>query len=205
MGKSTLPRVELSTEQIAMIERMAASRVPHDVIARILNISRDQFDRLMNRDSALRSAIDRGRALGTDRAYQTAYNMAMGYRREIEYSYRPRRGAKWKQGFRYEDVPPDANVLKFWLKTQEKWKEVDAIEVSGPGGGPIPVQEMDPAERAARIEYLMRLRQRLIKEGPRQITRKQEKAIEAEFEDMADVQVEVQAEGEADGGETTED
>ena len=31
------------------------------------------------------------------------------------------------------------DMTKFWLKSQAKWKETSAVEVSGPNGGPVEI------------------------------------------------------------------
>lgn len=156
-----MSRKTLTPEQIKMVEGMAAMRMPSDKIAVILGVSKDTFERMMKRDKELGAAVERGRARGTQKAYSTAFQVATGYTRTYEVDWFNPKTGRWEKRSKTEDVPPDVNMLRFWLKTQEGWRETDRLEITGAGGGAIKVDEMTPAARREKIEHYLKLREKL--------------------------------------------
>jgi len=156
-----MSRKTLTPEQIKMVEGMAAMRMPSDKIAVILGVSKDTFERMMKRDPELGAAVERGRARGTQKVYSTAFQVATGYTRTYEIDWYNPKTARWEKRTKTEDVPPDVNMLRFWLKTQEGWRETDRLEITGAGGGAIKIEELTPAARREKIEHYLKLREKL--------------------------------------------
>ena len=49
----------------------------------------------------------------------------------------------------------DTAAMIFWMKTQAGWREKQAIEYSGPDGGPIQTEDVTPADKVrARIDAI---------------------------------------------------
>ena len=152
---------KLSADELKLVQGMAEQRLPLHNIAMILKVSDSTLDRMIRDQPDLRDAIYRGRAVGTQKAYRAAFELATGYTRVHKIRSYNQRTGKWTVKTREEDIPPDPNMLRFWLKTQEGWRETDRIEISGPGGGPIQVEEMSVAEREAHLDKLLKLRERI--------------------------------------------
>lgn len=161
MKKRPTKLSKLTPEQLTMIEGMAQQRLPLHNIAMILGVSDSKLDKMIRENEELRQAIYRGRAVGTQKAYRSAFELATGYTRVHKIRTYNQRTGRWTVRTREEDVPPDPNMLRFWLKTQEGWRETDRIEISGPGGGPVQVEEMSVAEREAHLDKLLKLRERI--------------------------------------------
>lgn len=75
------------------------------------------------------------------------------YRRELDISHKisnimvARKALEMAMSGRFPDM------TKFWLKAQAKWKEVAAVEVSGPNGGPVEIgSARDKLARAMGVE-----------------------------------------------------
>lgn len=151
----------LSPEQIKSLEQMCAFRMNQRDIAAILGISETTLQRLLKYSQPAREAADRGRAKGSLKAYSTAFQLATGHEVEKEVvKYNAHRG-RYETVKVMEKVPPDSNMLRFWLQTQEGWRRTDKIELSGPGGGPIAIEEMTPEQREKRIDHLLKIRARI--------------------------------------------
>jgi len=144
-------------EQIDMIEKMASVRMPMVTIAGFLDVSKDCLEKRAKKDKVLQAAIDKGRTKGTMKVYQTAFQLATGYKRAREVFDQE----KGKMKTLYEDVPPDPVMLKFWLKTQEKWRETDRLELTGKDGAPLTVATLPAADRKREIARLEGLRAHL--------------------------------------------
>jgi hypothetical protein len=148
-------RIKLTPEQIKMVEAMAAIRLPNEQIATILGISRDGFENYAKRNKQVKSALEKGKAQGSQKVYQTAFQLATGYVRTYESEWFNPGSKRWETRTAREAVPPDPKMLQFWLKTQEKWREVDRLELTGPDGSPLSVTEIPREARQAKlVKYL---------------------------------------------------
>ena len=150
-------RIRLTPEQIKMIEGMAAIRLPNEQIAMILGISKEGFEKYAKRNKATKAALEKGKAQGSQKAYQTAFQLATGYTRVYETEWYNPSTKKWETRLARESVPPDPKMLQFWLKTQEKWREVDRLELTAADGRPLAVSELPPEERRAKMVKYMEL------------------------------------------------
>lgn len=148
-------RIRLTPEQIKMLEGMAAIRIPMEQMAMILGISKDGLEKYAKRNKETKAALEKGRAAGSQKVYQTAFQLATGYVRTYEAEWFNPNTKRWETRTARESVPPDPKMLQFWLKTQEKWREVDRLELTGPDGSPMSVTEIPREARQAKmIKYL---------------------------------------------------
>jgi hypothetical protein len=46
-------------------------------------------------------------------------------------------------------------MMMFWMKTQEKWREVDRIELTGKDGKPLAVTQLNREQRVQKIEQYL--------------------------------------------------
>lgn len=69
------------------------------------------------------------------------YRRATGYTRTIETIKTGEDGKESREVKVMDHLPPDVNAAKFWLmnRRKEEWKERLSKEVSGPDGGPVPL------------------------------------------------------------------
>ena len=159
----------LTPEQINMIEGMAQYRMPTEIMATILGISKETFERMCKRNKKLAEALERGKARGSTKAYTTAFQLAFGYEEEREVW--EERSVWNKQAGMWEKhqvpkrikvkVPPDTNMTRFWMKTQERWREVDRLELTGPDGTPLKVAELPADLRREKIDRYQKLQEQM--------------------------------------------
>lgn len=159
-----MPRKKnLTDEQIKMIEAMCQYRMPMEQIANIVGVSKDTFEKWARSNRQLKQAIQNGRSKGSAKAYMTAYQVAFGYRttkkvaEEAEvFSEKLGRYIKKVVEKTVEvDVPPNPQMMMFWMKTQEKWREVDRIELTGKDGKPLAVTQLNREQRVQKIEQYL--------------------------------------------------
>lgn len=154
----------LTPQELAQLQVMASIRLPQKTMALILGISEATLERMAKHLPEVREALDKGMATGEAKAYQTAFQLATGYETEVKTKRYDRSLRKWVVETETVKIPPDPHMLRFWLKTQCGWRENIHLELSGPGGGPIPIEEMSPQDRQNRIEKLLRLREVLARD-----------------------------------------
>lgn len=111
MGRPRKMRV--TPEMIRQVETMAGLGMKMPEIGLVLNLGARTLRRYKEQEPLLQAAYERGRAAG-----------AMIVQKSLRL------------------LIADGNVAAtiFYLKTQCGWREKDRIEVSGPDGGPIPVE-----------------------------------------------------------------
>ena len=150
-------RLSLTPDQIKMLEGMAAIRLPNEQIARILGVSRETFEKHLKRNKAARLALEKGKAQGSQKVHQTAFQLATGYTRQYEQEWFNPKTKQWETRIAREVVPPDPKMLQFWLKTQEKWRETDRLELTGPDGAPLKVTELPRETRQEKLRQYLEL------------------------------------------------
>lgn len=193
-----MPRKKnLTAEQIKMIEAMCQYRMPMEQIANIVGVSKDTLEKWARRNKELRAAIKNGRSRGSSKAYMTAYNVAFGHRTTKQVAeetevWSDKLGKYIKKVVEKTvtvDVPPNPQMMMFWLKTQEKWREVDRLELTGADGKPLTPKELPREVRVAKLEKYMALyaslqlaRERMAQVIPAESTRVEDPALPASEE-----------------------
>lgn len=110
------PKPELTEDQMRQLETMAGYGLTVDKMAAILGFSKKTLERIMADNPAVSDAIEKGRSTAESAITKTAYEMA-------------------KSG----KVPA---MTMFWLKCRARWREVHSVELSGPDGGPLRLEEL---------------------------------------------------------------
>jgi len=95
-------RIELTEEDLRQIEVMAGIGLRVPDISSIVGLGHNTLYKLMKRDPRISDHINRGRAKAVSAVAQTAYQLAKGGK-----------------------CP---SMTMFWLKTQQKWREVHTEE-----------------------------------------------------------------------------
>jgi hypothetical protein len=121
------PKPKLTDEQIRQVETMAGLGLSTERMAAILDIAPRTFDRIIADNPEVSGAIEKGISTAHANVTKTAYSLAVSGK-----------------------VPA---MTMFWLKCRARWKEVHAVEVSGPDGKPVEVSDKS-AERKARRALL---------------------------------------------------
>lgn len=101
------------------------------------------------------AALRTGREFAHERVERAAYQCAVGYTiQEIKLFHH--------QGMVVEhpvDVyyPPDGKLAMRWLESAraKKWANPNKVELSGPGGKPVEIENMDSKELAKRIAFTL--------------------------------------------------
>lgn len=154
----------LTPDELQMVERASTIRTPLDDIAIILGVSGATLERMIARDPAVKEAVERGRAKGGQVVRTTLFNLATGYTKEVERPYNhPLGDGQWERRIEKVKVRVEPNpfMLAFLAKTQYGFRENDRLEISGPGGGPIPIDQMKKHQRDERIDKLIAIRAKL--------------------------------------------
>lgn len=105
------PKKPLTKKQIESLSRMAGQGLTNEQMGAIFCMSKKTFERRMKDTPGGFDALEKGRAQAGDRVSQTAFDMAVSGQSPA--------------------------MTMFWLKCRLRWREVQALEVSGPDGGPI--------------------------------------------------------------------
>lgn len=105
------PKKTLTKQQIQSLSRMAGQGLTNEQMGAIFGMSKKTFERRMKDTPGGFDALEKGRAQAGDRVSQTAFDMAVSGQSPA--------------------------MTMFWLKCRLRWREVQAVEVSGPDGGPI--------------------------------------------------------------------
>lgn len=125
MGTPGRPKIELTDEQVALIEKLAGFGLTQAQIAECLPMSeRTLRNRLQEGgDPEISAAYARGRAKDARTLSERHRDIALG---EVE-------DAK---------VSDQRKALEWRLERQHGWAEKLKHELSGPGGGPVEVTEV---------------------------------------------------------------
>lgn len=105
----------LTDEQIKRLMKMAGQGLNLKQMAALIDVSDATLDRLIERDSRVKEAIEKGRAEASEAITNTAYRLASSGRHPA--------------------------MTMFWLKCRERWKETSVHELSGPDGKPIETKD----------------------------------------------------------------
>jgi hypothetical protein len=176
----------LTPDELQMVERASSIGTPLDDLAVFLGVAPSTLDRMIARDPALKEALERGRARGGQVVRTTLFNLATGYTKEVEKPYNhPLGDGQWERRIEKVKVRVEPNpfMLAFLAKTQYGFRENNRLEISGPGGGPIPLDQMKPHQRDERIEKLIAMRAKLAVAG---------KVTDVELEDDGVEEVELE-------------
>jgi hypothetical protein len=147
--KNKEKKIKLTSEQLKALEGMSKVRLPVDMMAAILGISKSTLERLTKGDAAVREAISRGRANASGLVRNTLFRLATEKVEVVEKTVEGK-NVKTKTYTR----EPDMRAMELWVTTQEGFKRTDKLEVTGPDGGPIETTELSKKERAAAIKAL---------------------------------------------------
>jgi len=113
---------KFTEEELERVKMYSSIRLPNHQIATLLKISKDYFDELVNKDSALRNALEEGRSKGSLKARKNLFQKA------------------------FDDG--DVQAMKFWCQTQEGFKITEHVEHTGLNGGPIATVQVEETEEA---------------------------------------------------------
>ncbi len=89
------------------------------------------------------AAIKEAKAEADNRVEQTLFRRATGYTVPVEKVFQFQ--GKIIKADTFEHVTPDTTAAIFWLKNRKpaEWRDVKASELSGPGGGAIPLERIE--------------------------------------------------------------
>lgn len=114
-----------------LLYTMGMYRMRVEMMAQMLGMSKSTLERALKkkRYSAAREALLRGQAVATFDVTKTAYTMAKSGKHPL--------------------------MTRFWLKTQERWRETDRLELTGANGGPVKTTDLTPKERKEKLSKLL--------------------------------------------------
>ena len=94
-------------------------------------------------------ALKVGKVEADERVKRALYHRAVGYEQEAVKIFMPAGAAKPVYAPYTERIAPDTTAAIFWLKNRDpaNWRDRQALEVSGPDGGPV--QTIDPTKLSA--------------------------------------------------------
>ena len=123
------PRRQLTDQEIKLLEKYCALRLPMSVICNLLEMGETPIlDQVKKRDE-VRRAFYGGRAKATTEVHRTLFEMAT--------------------------KDKNFQALKFWCMTREEgFKLKSTLELSGPDGKPIESRELTKDELKARVMQL---------------------------------------------------
>jgi hypothetical protein len=108
-------RRQLTEDELKLLEKLSAIRLPLDMICDILEIGETDLRELKKKNDNVRRAFRGGLAKSSRDVRTTLYHMAV---REKNFQ-----------------------ALRFWCETQENFKRADKLEISGiPNAAPIKVE-----------------------------------------------------------------
>lgn len=123
--KGGRPAFEPTADQRKTVKAMAGYGIPHDDIARVVDIAPKTLRK------HFRDELDTGETIATVNVARNLYAQATGT----------------AQG--------SVGAAIFWLKARAGWSEKVTVENVGKDGGPIQYEDMAADERAQRIEDLI--------------------------------------------------
>lgn len=87
-------------------------------------------------------ALKAGKDVADERVERSLYQKAIGYEQDEVKIFMPSGAKKPVYAEFRAKVAPDTTAAIFWLKNRrgERWRDVKATELSGPGGGPVAVK-----------------------------------------------------------------
>jgi hypothetical protein len=135
------PRELATDEELRLIEQFAP-QIQQDELCLILRIPQRTFQDMVRRDPRISASYKEGRARLKARLGQTATRLALGQRETVQID------KKGKRTVVVEEVRPDTQMLKFVLERQHNWRP-PSVELSGPQGGPIPLEHEIPYDAIA--------------------------------------------------------
>lgn len=152
-----------NTSQLEEIKSFASIGLPDKKIADKLSMSESTFDRAMKYNTALRKAMNEGRAQVSANVRGSLYERAMQSRtikkKKFETKWNPEKKEFQKICTEEHEIEIPANdaLLQFWCNTQEDFKVKTGIEISGPGGRPIEAKDVSPEDIKKELEKLRKL------------------------------------------------
>lgn len=106
------------------VETMSGLGLTVDKMAAIFGLSKKTFERIVADNPEVSDALEKGRAAAEANVTKTAYSLAVSGK-----------------------VPA---MTMFWLKCRARWREVQAVEVSGPNGNPLEISDKSEERKARR-------------------------------------------------------
>lgn len=87
-------------------------------------------------------ALKAGKDVADERVERSLYQKAIGYEQDEVKIFMPANAESPVYAPFRAKIAPDTTAAIFWLKNRrgERWRDVKATEVSGPGGGPVAVK-----------------------------------------------------------------
>lgn len=140
---------------VAQVEEMRALGKTERQIASALEVSDSTLFKWRHMYPAFGEAWQRGTDRASGLVEQALLQRATGYETRREKVAFDKDGNVLRATYR-EHVPADVGAIKYWLgnRASDRWQDRQAIEHSGPDGGPIELQ----ARQAAISDLLAELR-----------------------------------------------
>ena len=122
---------------------MALEGATDQEMADFFGVDVRSLQRWKNTQPSFRHSIKAGKDATDSRVERSLYERALGYERD-EVDIRVVNGEIVQTPIR-KFYPPDTTAAIFWMKNRKpaEWREVKAVELSGPEGGPVQVAAVE--------------------------------------------------------------
>lgn len=140
------PKIELTDEQIDLIEELAGFGLTQEEISRVLPMAERTLQSRIREDERFSAAYSRGRARAkadaARRYHHIAFDRGVGLGLEDDESV---------------SISEQRKALEKILGSDLSFLSRERLEISGPGGGPVEVtQPLSPEQKLERIQQLLR-------------------------------------------------
>jgi hypothetical protein len=129
-------------EFVEQARKLAALGATDREAAEFFGVDEATLYRWKHTQPQLCEALKIGKDTADARVEQSLYRRAVGYQHD-DVHFSAYEGAVTATPY-VKHYPPDTVAAIFWLKNRQRdqWRDVKVVEASGPGGGPILVDEL---------------------------------------------------------------
>ena len=140
-------------EYVDLVRKWCMLGATDTEIAERLGVNRSTIYRWRLEHEDFCNSLVVGKALADDRVERSLYERAIGYEVEVEKLFHFQ--GMITRGKTREFVHPDPGSIKMWLgaRRTSAWGETTRHEMSGPGGGPIQVEDVSKLDLARWIAH----------------------------------------------------
>lgn len=127
-------------EYVAQAEKLCALGATDQEIADFFEVSVRTIHRWKADNEQFCHALKVGKAVADERVERSLYQRAIGYEQDEVKIFMPAGASEPVYAPYRAKVAPDTTAAIFWLKNRrpDLWRDKQAVEHSGPDGGPIP-------------------------------------------------------------------